>query len=59
MESRSFTMSIHSPSEIVLMVQDRTQSDAPNPNPQLENIEEVINKEMVQRYGESVQHEPL
>ena len=59
MESRSFTMSIHSPQEIVLYVQDRTQSDVPNPNPHLENIEEVINKEMVQRYGESVQNEPL
>ena len=47
MESRSFTMSIHSPEEIVLQVMDRTQSDRPNPNPLLENIEEVINKEMV------------
>lgn len=59
MENRNFTMSIRSPQEIVLHVQDRTLSDRPNPNPLLENIEEVINKEMVQRYGESVQNEPL
>lgn len=59
MESRSFTMSIHSPSEIVLYVNDRTQSDDANPNPQLENIEEVINKEMVSKHGQSVQQEPM
>ena len=47
MESRSFMMSIHSPQELVLYVQDRTQSDKPNPNPLLENIEEIVNKEMV------------
>jgi hypothetical protein len=47
-------MSIHSPSAIILYVQDRTSSDKANPNPQLENIEEVINKEMVLRNGESV-----
>ena len=59
LESRGFTMSIHSPSEIVLYVQDRTNSKTPNPNPHLENIEEIINKEMVLRQGQSVQQQPL
>ena len=58
LESRCFTMSIHSADEIVLYVQDRTESADKNPNPQLEQIEETINKEMVLRYGQSVQHEP-
>ena len=51
LESRAFSMSIHSPSEIVLYVQDRTATDEQNPNPELENIEETVNREMVKRYG--------
>lgn len=58
-ESRLFTMSVQSPKEIVLYVQDRTQSDLPNPNPQLEDIENTINRELVIRHGKSVRNEPL
>ena len=54
LESRSFAMSVHSPHAIVLYVQDRTQADTPNPNPQLENIEDIVNIEMVRRFGKSV-----
>lgn len=53
LQSRAFALSIHSPNEIVLYVQDRTASDEANPNPQLENIEETVNREMVLRYGSS------
>ena len=52
-------MSVQSPKEIVLYVQDRTQSDLPNPNPQLEDIENTINREVVIRQGKSVRNEPL
>ena len=54
LESRPFTMSIHSPHEVVLYVQDRTASDEANPNPELENVEEIINREIVLRDGERV-----
>ena len=40
-------------------MQDRTDTDEPNPNPTLENIEEDINLEMIKRHGKSVQNEPL
>ena len=58
-ESRTFSMSIHTPREVILYAQDRTESDSPNPNPQLEHIEEVVDREMVRRHGSSVQNEPL
>jgi len=43
----------------VLYVQDRTGSEEANPNPELENVEEMLNREMVKRYGSTVQVEPL
>ena len=57
-ESRTFSMSIHTPFEVILYAQDRTENDNPNPNPHLEHIEEVVDREMVS-HGESVQNEPL
>ena len=55
--SRSFVMTSHSENEVKLMVQDRQKTD--NPQPELEDIEDRVNCEMIKRHGKSVQEEPM
>merc|ERR1712232_345277 len=55
--SRTFVLTVHSRTEVKLMVQDRQKTDAPHPH--LEDIEDRINCEMIKRYGKSVQQEPM
>ena len=50
-------MTSHSETEVKLMVQDRTKTD--NPQPELEDIEDRVNCELIKRNGKSVQEEPM